>query len=185
MDYKHLMLDIETMGNEPYSAILSIAAVPFDLATGEISELKFYRRVSLQSCLDLGLCVSADTINWWMGEELRNARNQLMCQKESLLGRVLVDFTSFVNLIFEANGTFEIWGNSARFDMGILGDAYRKAKIPPCWDFRNERDVRTLVALNPNIKANYIYQGIAHDAHDDCLNQIAYCSKTFQSITIK
>ncbi len=51
--FKHLMLDIETMGNESYSAITSIGAVEFDIETGETGD-EFYVVVGLQSCLDAG-----------------------------------------------------------------------------------------------------------------------------------
>ena len=34
MEYKHLMIDIETLGFRNTSAILSIAAVPFNLESG-------------------------------------------------------------------------------------------------------------------------------------------------------
>lgn len=51
---KHIMLDIETMGNQSYSSILSIGAVKFDLNTGETGD-EFYTTIDLKSCLDLGL----------------------------------------------------------------------------------------------------------------------------------
>ena len=35
---KHVMIDIETMGNMSHSAIVSVGAVRFDLETGEIGE---------------------------------------------------------------------------------------------------------------------------------------------------
>ena len=43
---KHIMIDLETMGNKSYSAIVSIGAVKFDIKTGETGET-FYRNVNL------------------------------------------------------------------------------------------------------------------------------------------
>ena len=63
----HLMLDLETMGNESHSVICSIGAVEFDIITGETGRA-FYEMVSLQSCLDLGLKVTGSTIEWWLGQ---------------------------------------------------------------------------------------------------------------------
>ena len=34
--FGHLMLDIETMGNESFSSIVSIGALEFDIETGEL-----------------------------------------------------------------------------------------------------------------------------------------------------
>jgi DNA polymerase III epsilon subunit-like protein len=39
--YKDVMLDIETLGNRPYSIILSIGAVEFDPRTGNMGN-EFY-----------------------------------------------------------------------------------------------------------------------------------------------
>ena len=36
MKYKHLMLDIETMGSKNNSAIVAVCAVEFNLDTGEV-----------------------------------------------------------------------------------------------------------------------------------------------------
>ena len=59
---------------------------------------------------------------------------------------VLTDFTGFCSY------DYEIWGNSPRFDLGILQDAYRALNMKIPWDFRKERDVRTLVSFIPEIK---------------------------------
>lgn len=64
-----------------------------------------------------------------------------------------------------------MWGNSARFDCGILQNAYNKADIPLPWDFRKERCYRTFVEMFGQIdKTKYI--GFAHNPLDDCRNQI-------------
>jgi hypothetical protein len=54
--FGHLMLDIETMGNESFSSIVSIGALEFDIETGKTGR-EFYVNVDLQSCMDLGLIV--------------------------------------------------------------------------------------------------------------------------------
>ncbi len=59
----HLMLDLETWGTAPGSALRSIGAVFFDLdgKTGET----FYRNIDKQSCLDAGLKIDPATVSWW------------------------------------------------------------------------------------------------------------------------
>ena len=59
------MIDIETLATSSDAALVSIAAVRFDLATGIIGD-SIYIKIDKQSCLDYGLVVDADTVDWWM-----------------------------------------------------------------------------------------------------------------------
>lgn len=174
--FGHIMVDIETMGNKSNSAIVSIGAVEFNIATGETGR-EFYVNVSLQSCIDMGLTINADTIMWWMRQD-DDARKALMCDTIDI-SSALHEFTVFVN---DCGNKSEIWGNSNRFDLGILEDAYTKnfTKVP--WDFRKERDVRTLVSFRPVIKDMTKPIGIAHNAVHDCYFQIRYCSDIYKNI---
>lgn len=172
--YKSIMLDLETMGNHSFSSIISIGAVEFNMETGSTGR-EFYRTVDLQSCLDIGLVINADTVMWWLQQNEKARMDLVLAQKVSI-SHALLDFSHF------CNNDFEIWGNSARFDLGLLQNAYNKAMLPICWDFRKERDVRTLVSLNPQIKMGYKYSGTSHNALQDCYNQIAYCSQTWTSL---
>lgn len=170
---KHVMIDIETMGNMSRSAIVSVGAVRFDLETGEIGE-KFYMNVDLQSCLDAGMIINADTLMWWLsqGEEARKK----ISSKGFPLSRVLISLSAFVDK------DDQVWGNSARFDLGILSDAFNALKKPIPWDFRKERCVRTLVSFAPEVKDAEQNTGVAHDALADCMFQINYCSKIFRKL---
>lgn len=174
---KHIMIDIETMGNGSNSALVSLAAVKFDMVTGEKGEI-FYKKIDLKSSLDIGLNVNADTIMWWLRQS-DDARKKLYSGEHYHIKDVLEEFSEFCSY------EYEIWGNSPRFDLGIMQDAYRKLNMKIPWDFRKERDVRTLVSFIPEVKTNWVYTGVAHNAVDDCYNQIDYCSKIWNSITIK
>lgn len=174
----HLMIDVESMGNESKSALCSLAAVEFDINTG-ITGRTFYERISIQSGLDLGLVVNGDTIEWWLQQSEKSRLEIAMGGKK--ISEVLHKFRLFLEGLGTDN--LQTWGNSARFDMGLLEDAYKATgnkKIP--WDFRLERDVRTLVAFNPEVKTKYPKTGVAHNPVDDCLFQIGYCSATWKSL---
>lgn len=172
--FGHLMLDIETMGNESFSSILSIGALEFDIETGETGK-EFYINIDLQSCMDLGLIVNASTIMWWL-EQNDRARKDLTDRNALSIQEALLEFSKF------CNKDYQIWGNSARFDCGILQNAYNKAGIPIPWDFRKERCVRTLVSLKPEIKKEFQQEGTAHNALSDCYYQVGYCSATWMSL---
>lgn len=171
---KHLMLDIETMGTESFSSIVSIGALEFDIETGKTGK-EFYVNVDLQSCIDLGLIVNASTIMWWLNQN-EQARKDLTERTTISIKQALSEFADF------CNKDYQIWGNSPRFDCGILQNAYNKAGIPIPWDFRKERCVRTLVSFNPSIKDNCKMKGTAHNALSDCYYQVGYCSEIWKSL---
>jgi DNA polymerase III epsilon subunit-like protein len=173
----HLMLDLETMGTRVGCAIVSIGAVEFDINTGKFGR-HFYERVDLQSCLDVGLFVEARTVYWWM-QQSEAARKEIYNPENRLeLHTVLAKLESFMQDL----GTFYIWGNGASFDFNILGAAIYACgfkQVP--WNFRLERDVRTVVMIAPHVKDNYPFCGIVHNALDDCIHQIKYVSEIWQN----
>lgn len=170
------MLDLETLGNKSNSPILSIGAVEFNLETGETGR-EFYTTVDLQSCLDVGLKINGSTFYWWM-QQSDGARKAICVEGEHIL-TVLNDFRIWIKDRVEK---VKIWGNGARFDIGILEDAYVTNHLTIPWYFRSEMDVRTLVAFNPIIKSNYPNIGVEHDPIDDCKFQIGYCHETWLTL---
>ena len=63
---KHVMLDLETMGNGPRAAIVSIGAVFFDPLTGELGA-EFEAAIDLRSSAKSGE-IDPDTVLWWLGQ---------------------------------------------------------------------------------------------------------------------
>lgn len=179
--FRHLMVDIETFGSASNSAIVSIGAVQFDIETGETGK-EFYQNVSLKSCLELGLIVNADTVMWWMKQD--------DAARKALTGSATIDIELALGLLadfinFQCGGKeCEIWGNSARFDLGILSDAFNKARLHIPWDFRKERCVRTLLSFSPQTKDNLKFDGVLHHPLDDCRFQIKYCSEIWKSLNL-
>ena len=183
--YDHVMLDLETMGNKSNSAIISIGAVQFDIESGETGE-EFYRRVDLQSSLDIGLVINGSTIYWWLTQG--NSAREEVAQGGDHITHVLTDLTEWFNN-YCVNG-FKLWGNGARFDIGILEDAYVKmgyTEMP--WGFRDERDLRTLVAFAPYIKDKVVEnnkgKGFLHHPIRDCKLQIMYTSEIWRKINAR
>lgn len=175
--FEHLMLDIETMGNESFSSIVSIGALEFDIETGETGK-EFYLNVDLQSCIDAGLIINASTVMWWLNQS-EQARKDLTESAAFNLNEALMEFSEF------CDKDYQVWGNSAKFDCGILQNAYNKTNLPIPWDFRKERCVRTLVSFHPEIKDNYPSMGTAHNALSDCYFQVGYCSTIWQKLNKK
>jgi hypothetical protein len=175
------MIDIETLGHKPGAVILSISAVQFDLETGYIGA-EFHREIDIESCLAYGLEMDASTVMWWMGQD-DDARKKVM-EPESPrahLDIVLQEFITWCALTFTGQ-EFEVWGNSNRFDLGILAHAYDVCDMKFPWNHRLERDVRTLVSFAPEVKDEEKFEGVRHYGIDDCKHQIKYCARTYQLI---
>lgn len=172
---RHIMVDLETLGTRSNSVIAVIGAVYFDIETGETGR-EFYRQIEIDSCLDFGLKMDLETIEWWFQQSNEAQKEVFNTEDRDHIFPVLQDFSEFVieDVI--------LWGNSARFDCGLLEDAYHAADLPVPWKYWNERDVRTLVSLAPEIKENTIREGTHHNALDDCYHQIKYCSTIHQKI---
>jgi exodeoxyribonuclease VIII len=175
----HLMVDIETLGDESNSVIVSIGALEFDINTGQTGR-RFYRRIDIDSCLQAGLKVNGGTIRWWM-DKSEKARQEI-AKGGDHLSVVLIAFTSFIAELDP--DTLQLWSRGQRFDIGLLEDAYKAGFLPTPWSFRGERDVRTLEALRPAIYKAEI-RDADMDPHlpiGDCMFQIGYCSKIWQDI---
>lgn len=177
--YGHLMLDIETMGTKSNSLILSIAAVEFNIESGKTNR-EFEGFINPKSSLELGFDIDAETLMWWL-EQSDDARSVITKKRSYKLDLILDLFTRFCG---DLGNDFQIWGNSARFDCGLLQDAYNKLGLDIPWGFWNERDVRTLVSFAPEIKKAEVFTGIKHNAIDDCKFQISYCSKIWNKLNV-
>lgn len=173
------MVDIETLGTTSYSSILSIGAVEFDILTGETGKT-FDLKIDIQSCVDAGLKLNPATIMWWM-KQSDDARTKVFGKegdpKKFTLEMALKSFNAF------CHKEYQVWGNSARFDLGLLENAYNAVNLPVPWDFRKERCLRTLISFAPEVKTAIPFTGTAHDAVDDCLHQIKQASAVWNKLT--
>ncbi|WP_293913146.1 MULTISPECIES: 3'-5' exonuclease [unclassified Sphingobacterium] len=172
---KNVMIDIETLGTKPYSVILSIGAIEFDINTGEIKDT-FYRVISTRTSHEAGLLTDLDTIKWWL---LQNdeSRDKLL-KGESYLILSLVDLMLFVG----ENKNTCVWSNSPSFDLSLIRNACERTSINVSWEFWQERDVRTISSLMPSIRKSMIFDGITHYAIDDCKHQIKYLVKILNKL---
>lgn len=170
---QNVMIDIETLGTKPGCVVLSIAAVRFDIKTGQdLDKIKI--NVDLESCLKIGLKVEADTFKWWMNED-RNIFSDLLKNTVSI-NHALRRLNNFLRY------DDYVWGNSARFDFGILSHVYEIEGFKTPWYHGNERCLRTISSLIPKIKDEEEFVGDKHNALHDCEHQIKYLVKTLKQI---
>lgn len=151
----NVMVDIETLGTNPGSVILSIGAVEF--RDGNFLR-EFYREISPASCQECGLKIDAATVAWWMEQKIKPP----VSGYESLED-VLAAFSDWLPEVAL------LWANSPSFDAVLIEAAYRKVGQSLPWSFRDWRDFRTARdLLAPGFDpATVPTQGDHHDALAD------------------
>lgn len=174
--WQHLMVDIESLGNKPGAVITEISAVPFNWDNkNSAAEDKFCVKIDIESSVKLGLKIQVDTLQWWAQQDITVL--EYVRKKDSIsLGAALFEFRGYLQSLYPSQ--LKVWGNSNRFDFGLLAAAYDAIGQEIPWYFRNERDVRTLVDLYPEIKQNHKFVGTAHIPEYDNINQIDYVVET-------
>lgn len=184
-DYRHLMVDLETMGNKSNAPIVSIGAVFFNPNTGNTGA-EFYTAVSLESSMLLGGVPDAGTIIWWL-KQSPEARSAIAIADTITLIDALELFSDFISENSDAGSDVQVWGNGASFDNVILRSSYDRADIECPWKFWNDRDVRTMTELGKAIGINPRYDipfdGDMHNALSDARHQVKYVSAIWQKLT--
>lgn len=161
-----VMVDLETLGTEPGSAILNIGACAFDPRSGYIGP-DFKVHIDLTTCLEVGMTISANTVDWWMtqGEDARNASFGPHLEKHSLF-HALYDFAAY----FRRFGTSgKIWGHGPSMDVSLTEWAMRKLGIEVPWKYNGVRCTRTIydvAGVEPQRS-----RGTHHDSLVDAQNQ--------------
>lgn len=175
---KDIMMDLESMGVGNKPALLQIAAVQFDINTGEIGDT-FDMKIDLQSSLDSGLEISAGTIKFWMTNSSVNQETRNIVMSETgdhskggnTLAQVCTEFASWL----KENKIQYIHGNGAASDNVWLRSAFKASNIDcPEVSFRNDMCYRTLKTLAKrtgwNEEVDFI--GNEHDGLDDAKYQV-------------
>jgi len=172
------MVDLETLGIKPGSAILSIGAVLFDpdkKLPKKVPEKKtFYQNIEIKTSLAMGLTVDQSTVDWWKKQD-KKAQDILKVDKIT----VQKAFLNF-RLFFSQNKIVYIWSHGSGFDVVLLEEGYRKIEMMFPWKCWNIRDTRTIFDL-AGIRCDH-KEGIHHYALDDAINQARSIQKAYKII---
>lgn len=182
--FNHVMLDLETLSTRTDAAIVQIAAIAFDIETGELGP-RFSAYVREDAVIGQAVGhVDLRTVGWWLQQK-----------QAATLGSALTDEDMYLPLA-EALGAFAewweqgtddveqtcieaLWAHGATFDIPILQTAFEvrcpevyEGKVP--WHYRAPRDTRTLFAVAPGgMPRPPKDETREHDAQYDCEYQIA------------
>lgn len=166
-DATHFVIDLETMGKGPLAPIVAIGAVC--VAKGAVVD-DLYIRVSLLDWDHYRRQPDASTIQWWLQQSDEARRKIDGTQTSKPLPMALIALSVWMT----AHATPEeaiAWGNGSSFDNVILRSSYEACGIPLPWQFRHDRDLRTLLALYPEPMAIGDFEGTKHHALHDARHE--------------
>lgn len=155
----HVMVDIETLGTKPGSAIASIGAVVFDPFSEEITR-PFSLCINPATCDQAGLKIDPRTVLWWF-KQSEEARDETFFSPNVVSLEValsaLVDYLSI-------DENVRIWSHGAPFDPVLLEAAFNAVGRKAPWKFWNIRDTRTIFEL-AGIKSLHEYRSALDTTH--------------------
>jgi hypothetical protein len=166
----HVMMDLETFGTAPGSALRSIGAVTFDPYEEFQEQQTFYANIDLDSCTGCGLNVDPKTAEWWSTQpwEARQALLTNPCP----LAQVVMEFHAWWHRV---NARF-LWSNGANFDEVLWRVACKAVGVEVPWKYWNVRDTRTIWDIAGVNHRKVPRAGTAHNAFADAKHQ-ADCVK--------
>jgi hypothetical protein len=176
--YPHVMLDLETMGVSTDAPIIAIGAVAFDIDRALIGPT-FYTEVSLQSAMQQGGVIDADTVMWWLkqSEEARKALTETPDADKPHINVAISNLSMWIRRMEALQGYVCTWGNGPDFDQVLLAKAYAKALYPMPWKFWMQRCYRTVKGLHPEVVADEAEGFVKHRADHDALHQAMHLIK--------
>jgi len=175
-NFNNLMIDIETLSTRPDAAILSIGAVFFDPESEKLGA-EFSAHIRMKDGAKYGH-ISPETVRWWM-QQSEAARADAIKGDEHCLIESLIHLEKWI--IANCNQhNVKVWAKSPSFDLVILTSAFARFDILPPWEYYNERDVRTALAL----KSNNEQSGSTNSFRENKLQHSALEDAKFQALQI-
>jgi hypothetical protein len=171
-----IMIDLETLATSPNAAVLTIGAVKFDPFSNELDSPsceKFYVKVDIDSCDELELDVSNDTLEWW-SKQSKEAQEEAFSTEDRIHVR-----EAFNQLYKFCWGAKRVWSHGAAFDTVICENIFRKLNKAIPWSFWEVRDTRTLFDLGIDPKRPPV---LKHHALEDAWNQAVGVQNVFQRL---
>jgi hypothetical protein len=164
------MVDLETFGLTPDSAILTLGATEFSLDGSKQLGEKFHVGFTFEDQQDRRFDTSV--FKWWL--------EQSEAARQSLAGRVgmrtlragLEMFQSYLmNRCCHQTRSLCVWANKINFDLAILEHAYGTLGVNRPWYYRNVRDYHTMRAEFGEDSDAAPKNDQAHDALADAIWQ--------------
>ena len=171
----HATIDIETLGKNPDTVVLTIGGIKFDPYKTDGLHSEFYCRVDADAQIENGRSVDEDTLAWWSKQD-----KDVTAEALDPTGRMSVEHT-LKALNKWLVGVDKLWCQGPVFDIGILENLYKEADLHHNWSFWNIRDSRTLFSLMPKDPRKEI-DFAAHNALADAIVQSLCIQKVYKAL---
>jgi DNA replication protein DnaD len=179
------MFDVETLGKESNSVILSLAAIYFDSATKpspqELRDSAFFVKFNVEDQIKrLNRKVGKTTMQWW-AKQCDNVRKTSFDVSPSDV--IFEDGYEKLRQWAESKNDKKcyVWARG-NLDQLIIDSFEEQLEIQPIWPFQRWRDVRTAIDILYNTNRGYCkvdYLGFdptlhitKHNPTDDCVYDI-------------
>lgn len=183
MSKKHIMVDLETLGTTNKAVVVSVGAVEFDPATGQLGK-QYYNTISVDDQVRVGMELTPSTVLWWM--EQSDAARKALCAPDKPAISPRLFLTEFKQWWKSVSKNSYFWSH-ATFDAVILKNLYSAYMEGTPWGYRDCLDIRTIVALAPQKLKDELFAApraglTPHNALDDAIYQAQYVSRIWQEI---
>jgi exodeoxyribonuclease VIII len=180
------MIDIETMGVSPDSAILTVGACAFDLAGDDTFDSitdRFSTTISIESNEQAGRRIDGSTVAWWL-KQSSEAQKALFEPPIRNLKTALVELRIWLDGLRPK--LQYLWANDPDFDVVILKNAFDQLGERWPISYALNRSVRTIKHLAwPNGGApNFRAEGVHHRAVDDAVAQALMVQAGYRKLVL-
>jgi len=170
MTFDSMMVDLETNGTDPeHNAIIQIAAVKFNYATGEIGP-------AFDRCLAMAPSRYQDqgTMEWWRSHQ--HVYDSIIARAEAPT-QVMGDFFAFASHDAPSGG-YALWAKPTSFEFPFLSSYFRQFGLPNPFHYRKARDMNSFIAGLRGAPSHVDMQhvpsvGNEHNALDDVYYQLS------------
>ncbi|MCY1200475.1 3' exoribonuclease, RNase T-like [compost metagenome] len=165
----HFVVDLETESTAPNAGITAIGIVYLHVPAGPLSApvlLEFYVRTDHAGTGH----VDPGTLGWWEQQSPEARAEVDGSLPRTLIGDALAQVERFMTSLVPRKGDRLVWGNGSSFDNVILREAFSTHGQKAPWEFWNDRDLRTLLAVFPSAKGA-AFEGIKHHALHDARHE--------------
>lgn len=171
----HAMIDLETLGTTPDTAVLTLGGVKFNPNEIGTTHSELYFRLDVDEQLAKERTVDNSTLEWW-GKQEESVREEALGDENR---------TPVLEVLQALNkwcvGVDTIWCQGPSFDIVIMENLYRQYDHHIPWPFWKIKDSRTLFGIMPKDPRKEI-NFAAHNALEDCKVQALCVQQTINKL---
>jgi len=168
------MIDLETLGVEPDSVIMTLGAIKFNPFSDAEPHDPLYLRGDVEEQSEkFGRTIDDNTLAWW-SKQPQEIQDEAFGDHDRVASEDLAK-----QLNKWCVGLDYIWCQGPTFDFVILQDFYKKIEQPAPWNYWQIRDSRTLFSMMPQDPRKAIQEAL-HNALADCYYQAKCVQQSYK-----